>query len=188
MGGHICLLFYIVIYFYCIWIGRKVTFIRWMLFLVKRWNSIGASSGRQNDIILVAFLFSFSFWITDGSDLAMICNHIINVFKKERSSPSLGHLCWSVTRISLESPGTSHGSFVLISNLFKFFNLKVTQSFPALCDPMDYIVHGLLQARILEWVAFPFSTGSSWPRNWTGVSYSNLWQAANYVPSEELSP
>ena len=29
--------------------------------------------------------------------------------------------------------------------------------------------HGILQARILEWVAFPFSRGSSWPRNWTGV-------------------
>ena len=30
--------------------------------------------------------------------------------------------------------------------------------------------HGTLQARILEWVAFPFSKGSSQPRNWTGVS------------------
>ena len=32
---------------------------------------------------------------------------------------------------------------------------------PALCDPMDYIVHGILQARILEWVAVSFSRGSS---------------------------
>ena len=39
-----------------------------------------------------------------------------------------------------------------------------------LCNPMDYTVHGILQARILEWVAFPFSKGSSQPRNWTGVS------------------
>ena len=38
------------------------------------------------------------------------------------------------------------------------------------CDPMDYIVHGLLQARILEWVAFPFSRGSSQPRDQTQVS------------------
>ena len=35
--------------------------------------------------------------------------------------------------------------------------VKVTQSCPALCDPMDYTVHGILQARVLEWVAFPFS-------------------------------
>ena len=33
--------------------------------------------------------------------------------------------------------------------------VKVTQSSPTLCDPMDYTVHGILQARILEWVAFP---------------------------------
>ena len=37
--------------------------------------------------------------------------------------------------------------------------MKVTQSCPTLCDPMDDTVHGILQARILEWVAFPFSRG-----------------------------
>ena len=37
-------------------------------------------------------------------------------------------------------------------------------------DPMDYTVHGILQARILEWVAFPFSRGSSQPRDQTQVS------------------
>ena len=35
--------------------------------------------------------------------------------------------------------------------------MKVAQSCPTLCDPVDYTVHGSLQARILEWVAFPFS-------------------------------
>ena len=34
-----------------------------------------------------------------------------------------------------------------------------------LCDPMDDTVRGILQARILEWVAFPFSKGSSQPRS-----------------------
>ena len=33
--------------------------------------------------------------------------------------------------------------------------------------PMDYIIHGILQARILEWVVVPFSRGSSQPRDWT---------------------
>ena len=42
--------------------------------------------------------------------------------------------------------------------------VKVTQLCPTLCDPVDYTVHGILQARILEWVAFPFSRGSSQPR------------------------
>ena len=48
--------------------------------------------------------------------------------------------------------------------------LKVTQLCPTLCNPMDYTIHGILQARILEWVAFPFSRGSSQPRNWNRVS------------------
>ena len=41
--------------------------------------------------------------------------------------------------------------------------VKVAQSCPTLWDPTDYTVHGILQARILEWVAFPFSRGSSHP-------------------------
>ena len=47
--------------------------------------------------------------------------------------------------------------------------VKVTQSCPTLCNPMDYTVHGILQARILEWVVAPFSRGSSQPRDQTQV-------------------
>ena len=43
-------------------------------------------------------------------------------------------------------------------------NVKVANSCPTLCDPMNYTVHGILQARILEWVDFPFSRGPSQPR------------------------
>ena len=49
--------------------------------------------------------------------------------------------------------------------------VKLSQSCPTLCDPMDCIVHGILQARILEWVAFPFSRGSSQPKDRTQVSH-----------------
>ena len=38
------------------------------------------------------------------------------------------------------------------------------------CSPPGSSVHGILQARILEWVAISFSRGSSWPRDWTQVS------------------
>ena len=47
---------------------------------------------------------------------------------------------------------------------------KVTQWSLILCDPMDYTVHGILQAKILDWIAFPFCRGSSQPRDWTQVS------------------
>ena len=50
------------------------------------------------------------------------------------------------------------------------------QSCLTLCNPMNYSppgssVHGILQARILEWVAIPFSRGSSWSRDWPQVSH-----------------
>ena len=57
------------------------------------------------------------------------------------------------------------------SKLLKARKWKVAQSCPTLCDPMDYTVHGILQARILEWVAISFSKGSSQPRDWTQVSH-----------------
>ena len=52
---------------------------------------------------------------------------------------------------------------------------EVAQSGPTLCNPMDYNlpgspVHGILQARILEWVAISFSRRPSQPRDWTQVS------------------
>ena len=78
-------------------------------------------------------------------------------------------------------------SFLLLS-IFLFFSLgtfeksvyqwsgekkvkvKVAQSCLTLCEPLGYTVHGILQARILEWVTFPFSRGSSQPRDRTQVS------------------
>ena len=61
---------------------------------------------------------------------------------------------------------------------FSFFNLswsEVAQSCPTLCDPMDCSppgssVHGIFQARVLEWVAIAFSRGPSGPRDRAPVS------------------
>ena len=52
---------------------------------------------------------------------------------------------------------------------------EVAQSCPTLCDPVDCSlsgssVHGIFQARVLEWIAISFSRGSSQPRNQTRVS------------------
>ena len=44
-----------------------------------------------------------------------------------------------------------------LGSVLSLLKVKVAQSCPTLCDPMDYAVHGILQARILEWVAVPFS-------------------------------
>ena len=56
-------------------------------------------------------------------------------------------------------------------SIYLSLKVKVVQSCPTLCEPMDYSVHGSPQARILKWVAFPCSRESSWPRDQIRVSY-----------------
>ena len=58
---------------------------------------------------------------------------------------------------------------------FAAVNLNVTQSSLTICDPKGYSlpgssIHGIFPARILEWIAIPFSRGTSWPGAWTWVS------------------
>ena len=48
--------------------------------------------------------------------------------------------------------------------------VKVAQSCLTLCTPLDYALQGILQARIPEWVTFPFYKGSSQPRDRTQAS------------------
>ena len=52
------------------------------------------------------------------------------------------------------------------------WKVKVAQSCPTVWYPMDHTVLGILQARILEWVAIPFSRVSSQPRDGTQVSHT----------------
>ena len=70
-------------------------------------------------------------------------------------------------RLSLS---TSLGLFSARETSIKASEVKVAQSYPTLCDPTDYRVHRILQAKILEWVALPFSRGSAQPRDPTQVS------------------
>ena len=58
--------------------------------------------------------------------------------------------------------------------------VQVTQSCPTLCDLMDCTVHGILQARIPEWVTFPFSRGSSNP----GIQPKSPTLQADSLPAE----
>ena len=58
--------------------------------------------------------------------------------------------------------------YILYKHMIIYYiKMKVAQS----CDPMEYTARGILQARILEWVAFPFFRGSSQPRDRTQVSH-----------------
>ena len=79
-----------------------------------------------------------------------------------------------------------HNNYYLFSSSYMLDKcMLVAQSCPTLCNPMDCSppgssVHGILQARKLEWVAIPFSRQSPWPRAWTLVSwivviFLNVW-------------
>ena len=75
--------------------------------------------------------------------------------------------------------------FTLLGSVFFIIVSEVAQSCPTPCDPMALrlpgsSLHGILQARVLEWVAISFFRGSSWPRDRTWVSWIpgrrfNLW-------------
>ena len=63
-----------------------------------------------------------------------------------------------------EQPGKKEYVYTMV-------RVTVAQSCPTLRNPLNYTVHGILQVRILESVAFPFSRGSSQPRDQTQVSH-----------------
>ena len=89
---------------------------------------------------------------------------------------------FSQTELDPETPqSTKSLSFAkLLISLFvakskvTFYQLSmcVKMKVAQLCDPVDYTVYGILQARILEWVVIPFSRGSSQLRDRTQVSHS----------------
>ena len=80
-------------------------------------------------------------------------------------------LLLTTTRMDLEDIMLSQINRAKTNTVWKKVRGQVAQLCPTLCNPMDHTLHGILQAWILEWVAIPFSRGSSQPRDWTQVSH-----------------
>ena len=129
----------------------------------------------------------FSFFLSYGQYTGLSTLHLL-------PCPEFGKLCTSLPQVVLRS---KHYIFpIILSGL-------VSQSCPTLCDPMDgslagSSVHGIFQARILEWVAIFFPRGSCWPRDQTRVScigrqilyHWATWEAHRsvYFPAVLLQP
>ena len=92
-------------------------------------------------------------------------------------------LCWVIGAFMKAKEGSlrtslcnSNGACKHLSQRFELYMWEVcAQSYPTLCDSMNCSppgssVHGVLQARILEWITMPSSRGSSRPRDRTGIS------------------
>ena len=83
----------------------------------------------------------------------------------------------------MESQRVEHNWATLTFTFCVLFS-SVAQSCLTLCDPIDYTVCEILQARILEWVAFPFCRGFSQPRDWTQVSHIAGWFFTSWATRE----
>ena len=132
----------------------------------------------------------FSNWISSGLGGSILSLELPQFLQWTCRTSHCPYLSWCFQ--------TSYGPCWAFSTWWKV-KVKVAQSYPTLCDPMDYTVHGLslLQGiyptqgsnpglwhcrwilyqmshkgspTILEWVAYSFSSGSSRHRNWTRVS------------------
>ena len=115
-------------------------------------------------------------------ELVTLCNHLIlccpcfllpSIFPNNRFFSNELGLCirqpkyWSFS-FSI-SPSKEYSG--LISFTLSHFSHVRLFATPSDCSPPGSSIHGILQARILEWVAISFSKGSSQPRDWTHVSY-----------------
>ena len=105
------------------------------------------------------------------SSVAQSCLTLCNPMDCSMPGFPVHHQLPELAQIHVHPVGdTSHKYLVNNSG-----SCSIIQSCLTLCNPLDYSptgssVHGILQARILEWVAIPFSRGSSWPRDRTHVS------------------
>ena len=75
-------------------------------------------------------------------------------------------------QINMTKPGRGGGMGVGVGWVGNNYSSRLTCD-PMDCNPPSSSVHWILQARTLEWVAFPFSRGSSWPRDWNFVSWDS---------------
>ena len=102
----------------------------------------------------------YSPWNSPGQNTGVGSLFLLQgIFPTQGSNPGLPHCRWVLYQLSYQ--GSSRIVPIFLAQLKTC--CLFTKSCPTLCDPVKYTVHGILQARILEWVAFSFSRGSSQP-------------------------
>ena len=122
-------------------------------------------------LLFILIYYSKVLIISFASTICRSCHHL--QFINNHLTTSRGPYCLVISVVRTASK-ISYWGFAFWSHLRTRVPLKVkvkvSQSCLTLCNPMDYTVHRILQARILEWVPFPFSRGSSQSRDHTQVS------------------
>ena len=113
-------------------------------------------------------------WISASKQSVQNGNHFLSVPSQASSLPRrTSSLSIQMLRLKLQHHlwflSFSHPVCLTYCKVYPA-KVKVAQSCPTLCNPMNYTVHEILQARILECVVFPFSRGFSQPKDQTQVS------------------
>ena len=111
-----------------------------------------------------------------GVPMYVICHFshaAFNILSLSLIIVSLITMCLSVFLLEFVLPGTLCAFWTWFSVSFPLLGKESERHsvMPNSLQPLDCTVHGILQARILEWVAVPFSRGSSQPRDQTHVSH-----------------
>ena len=134
----------------------------------------GEGDGRKGTYTYL-WLIHVSVWQKTTKFCKTIILQLKNRFKKKKLLIEI-----LVSLLFLTSMHTHTHSYTLFERKRKDTGNESQSVFaqlcPTLCNPMDCSppgssVHGILQVSILEWIGVPFSRGSSWPRDWTGVSW-----------------
>ena len=135
-------------------------------------------------------------WDSPGKNTGVGCHSFLQgIFPTQGSNASLPHSKWTLSEPPRKPhfllcylnydpclPDKSPACRILLPACSSL------QPCPTLCDPMNCSlpgssVHGILQARILEWVAMSFSRWSSWPRDWPSVFCLLHWQVGSLTTS-----
>ena len=122
---------------------------------------------------------------------------VCKIYIKTKIQPKI----WHINATEYDSTGMNYGGiiftkitqnnaiyFLWIHIFLSLWKWKLLSHVWLFLTPMDYKVHAILQARILEWVAFSFSRGSSRPRDQTQVSCSAGGFFTNWAIKEALFP
>ena len=138
--------------------------------LLQWWQSLPRY---QNHTDLLWTCWSATFWVLYFRNLEGIYPWLVGYSLWWQNTK----LCWKPRFLREVVFQAIDLSLAQIKLLFQLCVRSVPQLCLTLWDPMDCSppgssVHGILQARTLEWVAMPFSRGSSQPRDWTSVSTS----------------
>ena len=173
------------------WTWLTIIFVFGLLCLV--WQSLGPSMLLQMTLLhsflclssiplYCMYICTIIFFIHSTVGAMRRLVHVMATVNNVTVTP-IGHFCQcsNVSRVKLTPVISLYWVFPFdLESGFSFdlcsvFVFSVAHSCLTLCNPMDYSpwgssVHGISQARTLEWVAISFSRGSSWSRDWTCIS------------------